>query len=142
VFLSVLFFYVNKPRYNAVVSKFKERVLEVVSAVPRGRVVSYGQVAWMVGKPRAAIQVGWVLHQFGDKVPWWRVINREGRISTTCEEHTAFLQKQLLEDEGIVVDKDLLIDFNRFRFVPGAKLLAKFELDDVYIRHLTEKFGL
>lgn len=123
-------------------SRFKDQVLKVVSTVPYGKVVSYGQVAWMVGAPRAAIQVGWILHEFGESSPWWRVINREGRISTTCEEHTALLQKKILEDEGIAVSKYLMIDFSKYRFRPSPELLRSFELDDEYITSLIRKFGL
>ena len=50
--------------------------------IPYGRVVSYGQVAAYVGVPRGARQVGWTLRRLEDiDIPWWRVINNEGRIS-------------------------------------------------------------
>jgi methylated-DNA-protein-cysteine methyltransferase-like protein len=104
-------------------SLFTDQVLKAVSSVPYGKVVSYGQVALMVGVPRAAIQVGWVLHQHGDEVPWWRVINVKGRISTSCMEHTAALQKALLESEGVVVSDDMIIDMAVFRFVPDQKFI-------------------
>ena len=64
-------------------SKFKEKVIEVVSLIPFGKVVSYGQVALYIGIPRAARQVGWMLNRMeGDvQIPWWRVVNNQGRIS-------------------------------------------------------------
>lgn len=104
--------------YNSCMSKFKEDVLEIVRMVPKGKVVSYGQVALMVGIPRAAIQVGWVLHEFGDKVPWWRVVNKKGRISTTCMEHDANMQKKLLEKDGVKVSKDQIVNMNIYRLIP------------------------
>ena len=98
------------------VTKFSEKVLEIVRSVPKGKVVSYGQVALMADFPRGARNVGWILHQFGDKSPWWRVINNAGRISTKCLEHTALLQKELLMSEGVKVTKKLEIDIEKYRY--------------------------
>jgi len=75
-------------------SKFKDKVIQIVRKIPKGKVASYGQVALMAGIPRAALQVGWVLHLSGDDgiTPRWRVINNAGRISTKCIEHNANIQ--------------------------------------------------
>lgn len=82
---------------------FRELVLEVVRAVPRGKVVSYGQVAEMVGAPHSARQVGAVLYglrpEDGD-VPWHRVVNAAGGISTYKVGHGE-LQVALLKAEGV-----------------------------------------
>ena len=123
-------------------SKFKESVLKAVNLVPKGKVVSYGQVALMVGIPRAAIQVGWVLHQHGDRVPWWRVVNKKGRISTTCMEHNANMQKTLLEKDGVKVSKDLAVDMRIHRFIPDESFLGKLNLDDAYVQLLIDKYGV
>ncbi|OGC50636.1 hypothetical protein A2716_03035 [candidate division WWE3 bacterium RIFCSPHIGHO2_01_FULL_40_23] len=125
-------------------SKFKEKVFEIVRRVPEGKVVSYGQVALMAGIPRAAIQVGWVLHisDESDKLPWWRVINNAGRISTTCLEHTAQNQKEKLEKEGVKVTKNLKIDIEKYRFRPNPKFLQNLSLEDEYIFKLMEKYGI
>lgn len=119
---------------------FKEQVLKVVKLVPAGKVVSYGQVALMVGIPRAAIQVGRVLHEHGDTVPWWRVINNAGRISTTCVEHSANLQKTLLEKEGVEVTNDLKIDIEKYRFRPSPDFINKLNLAEEYIEELIKKY--
>jgi methylated-DNA-protein-cysteine methyltransferase-like protein len=121
-------------------SEFKEKILRIVKLIPSGSVVSYGQVALMAGIPRAARQVGWVLHENGEKVPWWRVINNAGRISTNCEEHTAQMQKELLESEGIRVSKKLNIDIEKYRFRPDPGLLIKLELPSGYIDKILEKY--
>lgn len=92
--------------------------MEVVRTIPRGKVVSYGQVAAALGKPRAARQVGWALHTLdGDNsVPWWRVINNEGYISIKGNMmSTPLAQKKFLESEDIEVTKDLTIDINKYR---------------------------
>lgn len=84
-----------------------ERIITVVRSIPRGRVASYGQIAAAAGFPRGARLTAWALHALEGqdlaRTPWWRVVNRVGVISTTCEEHTNLVQKKLLEKEGIVV---------------------------------------
>lgn len=125
-------------------SAFKQKVYEIVRNIPKGRVVSYGQVALMVGLPRAAIQVGWVLHISNekDKLPWWRVINNAGRISTTCLEHTAQVQKEILEGEGVIVNPKLKIDIEKYRFIPDVRFLNKMKLPQDYIHKLIEKYSI
>lgn len=125
-------------------SVFKQKVYEIVRNIPKGKIVSYGQVALMAGVPRAAIQVGWVLHISNeeDKLPWWRVINNAGRISTTCLEHTAQMQKEILESEGIVVKPKLKIEIEKYRFIPDMKFLNKMKLSEEYIHKLIEKYSI
>jgi methylated-DNA-protein-cysteine methyltransferase-like protein len=64
---------------------FFERVYEVVRAIPRGRVATYGQVAHLLGVPRGARAVGWALRALDPRgeraVPWHRVVGAGGRIS-------------------------------------------------------------
>lgn len=63
-------------------SNFKQRVFEIVKKVPRGKVVTYGQIALMLGKPRGAREVGWMLHSNSDlNVPCHRVVDRNGRLA-------------------------------------------------------------
>jgi len=81
----------------------------MVKKVPKGKVATYGQIAGLVGSPRAAQMVGWVLHQVigakAKQIPWQRVINREGRISIVNLNHPAEEQAYLLKEEGITVRK-------------------------------------
>lgn len=98
-----------------------DHIIQVVRAIPRGRVASYGQIAAAAGYPRGARLTAWALHALDGealaKTPWWRVVNRLGVISTTCEDHTSLLQKQLLEKEGVrvrVVDGVWQIDLKQF----------------------------
>lgn len=74
-----------------------ERVLRAVELVPPGRVVSYGDIAGLVGiGPR---QVGWVMRHYGGNVAWWRVVNASG-------DHADFHRRRAFEiwaDEGIEV---------------------------------------
>ncbi|GIW69318.1 MAG: hypothetical protein KatS3mg101_0065 [Patescibacteria group bacterium] len=95
---------------------FKERVLEEVRRIPKGRVASYGQIALFAGKPRSAREVGWILNRWGDdgKTPWWRIINAKGYISIKNPKISAQEQKILLEKEGIEVNKNFGVDPKKF----------------------------
>lgn len=97
-------------------SNFKQNVIEVVKQIPYGRVTTYGTIAAIAGLPRGARLVGGILHYSSEqnKLPWHRVINRVGFISTRCEDHTRFEQKEMLEEEGIEVNEDFMIDLEKF----------------------------
>lgn len=98
---------------------FRERVLAVVRAIPAGRVASYGQVALWVGSPRAARQVGGVLHGLRESdgdVPWQRVVNAAGGIST-FKVGMGELQVALLRAEGVAVG-DEGVDLTRYSWRP------------------------
>jgi len=99
---------------------FTERVYQMVRKVPRGRVVSYGGVAALLGQPRAARGVGQALHALPDEsdVPWWRVVNRNGEISIRGVLHGAALQRQLLRSEGVRFSRAGRIDWRRFGWTP------------------------
>lgn len=63
---------------------YTEAVLDVVSRIPAGRVMTYGDVAWVFGRPGARA-VGMVLRYHGSSVPWWRVIRAGGHPPTGLE---------------------------------------------------------
>lgn len=90
-------------------SLFQETVLRIVAEIPEGKVTSYGAVAAMAGQPRAARGVGWILNRLGPEsdLPWWRVVNREGALSTyKLPSGVGPLQRTLLENEGVAFDAD------------------------------------
>ena len=90
-------------------TEFADRVRAVVAALPRGDVVTYGEVAALAGKPGAARGVGAVLAGSGDRgLPWWRVVNASGRLVPGHEVEHA----RRLKAEGVLVD----IDAGRVRF--------------------------
>lgn len=83
---------------------FHERVFAVVRRVPEGAVTTYGDVAEVLGLRRAARQVGFALAALPAErrdVPWYRVVNGKGRLSTTGGR-----QHALLAAEGVAVDED------------------------------------
>jgi O-6-methylguanine DNA methyltransferase len=100
------------------VTSFFDKVYRLLALVPSGKVVSYGQVAAWLGDPRAARTVGWALHGLpeGSGLPWHRVINGQGRITTPHLGHTAIRQRELLELEGIAFGPDERVDMDRYRW--------------------------
>lgn len=93
--------------------KLYQGVYEVVRQIPYGKVATYGQIAEIVGPPFHARMVGWALaalrHKPIDKpVPWQRVIDAQGKVST------GNYQRELLEKEGVIFDREGRTDFGRF----------------------------
>ncbi|MDO8498470.1 MAG: MGMT family protein [bacterium] len=95
---------------------FKDKVIRVVQQIPKGCVTTYGTVATLAGLPRGGRLVGGILHFTSDELdlPWQRIINRFGYISTKCLEHPKALQKALLEMEGVEVSDDFVVDLNKY----------------------------
>jgi len=96
------------------------RILRVVRSVPKGRVVTYGQVARLAGLPGHARLVGYALHALreGTRVPWQRVINAKGEVSLRAEPGREGLQRAILEREGVRFDARGRVDLARFRWAP------------------------
>jgi methylated-DNA-protein-cysteine methyltransferase-like protein len=85
-------------------------------------VATYGQVAALLGNPRAARTVGWALRALpaGSRVPWHRVINGMGRISANGRRYEAEQQAQRLRRESVTVGRDGAISLERFGWRPSA----------------------
>ncbi|WP_336708310.1 MULTISPECIES: MGMT family protein [unclassified Cedecea] len=95
---------------------FPQRVYQIVAAIPEGCVTTYGEIAALAGSPRAARQVGGVLKRLpeGSRLPWHRVVNRQGVISLTGPDLQR--QRQALLYEGVMVSGDGHIDMLRYRW--------------------------
>jgi methylated-DNA-protein-cysteine methyltransferase-like protein len=89
---------------------FFEQVYSVVAQIPRGRVVSYGQIARLVGKPGAARQVGWAMRRCPEGLPWQRVVMADGSI--TGGDYAA-QRRALLMEEGVAFLADGRIDMQK-----------------------------
>ena len=87
-----------------------ERVYEIVAKVPRGQVVTYGQIARHLGMPRGARTVGWAMRKCPARLPWHRVVNARGGISKHGPSPGVPLQRVLLEDEGVTFDASGHVD--------------------------------
>ena len=94
---------------------FFEQVYEYLKRVPRGKVVTYGQIARSLGAPRMARQVGYALHVNPKPgvIPCHRVVNREGRLAPSFAFGGTDAQQRLLEGEGVSV-QDGYVDLKRF----------------------------
>jgi methylated-DNA-protein-cysteine methyltransferase related protein len=98
---------------------FYRLVYRLVRRVPRGKVVTYGQVAAILGQPRGARAVGMALGALRPPllllVPWQRVINAAGRCSHR-DGPSAATQRDLLEREGVRFDRSGKVDLRRTRW--------------------------
>ena len=99
------------------------RYFAVIRKIPQGRVMTYGDVAKAAGCPRWARRVGYALASCNDRsVPWWRVINAQGEISSGGGRSpgSAGRQKRMLEAEGVYIDLSGRIDLDVYRHRPGS----------------------
>jgi len=80
-------------------NNFNQQVYEVVKSIPYGTVISYGQIARILGNPRAAREVGWAMRRCPEGLPWQRVVKIDGTIAGG--EH-ADIRRKRLEDEGVI----------------------------------------
>ncbi|MBA4184342.1 MAG: MGMT family protein [Acidobacteria bacterium] len=99
--------------------KYRERVYAIVSDIPVGRVMTYGQIAEMLGEGYTPRTVGFVMHAADTKeVPWQRVINSQGACSTGRMTVPINLQQKMLEDEGVKFNEKGRCDLNAYRWSP------------------------
>lgn len=99
---------------------FFERVYEIVRQIPEGKVTSYGAIAKALGAARSARMVGWAMnasHNLED-VPAHRVVNRIGMLSGKHHFEGTNLMQQLLENEGVKVVENQIIDFEKHFWEP------------------------
>lgn len=99
---------------------FFERVYEVVKKIPYGRVTSYGAIAKFLGAARSARMVGWAMnasHSMED-IPAHRVVNRKGLLTGKFHFDGTNLMQQLLENEGIKVVDNQIVDFEKIFWHP------------------------
>ena len=93
---------------------FFQRVYDVVRTIPVGRVTTYGLIAKKLGTASSARTVGWALNACHNdsSIPAHRVVNRNGLLTGKHHFKGFNLMKQLLENEGIEVNDDKVVDFN------------------------------
>lgn len=115
-----------------------EQVYEIIKSIPRAKVLTYGIISLMMNRRISAAAVGWALNGLANKkdrkysmetVPWFRVVNAQGKISTKFPSNVidkngqpVKLQRILLENEGILFNEDGSIELSRYLFLPGKKM--------------------
>jgi methylated-DNA-protein-cysteine methyltransferase-like protein len=110
---------------------FTRRVEDLIRAIPRGKVASYGQIAALAGDARHARQVAWILHSSSEKeaLPWHRVIGSRGKISLPPS-RGGREQKRLLAEEGVRFGRAGTVDWNQFGWKRRLfRSLEKLDLD-------------
>ena len=98
-------------------SEFKDRVYELVSHIPRGKVMSYGQIAALAGAAWASWEVGQIAHSGPADLPWQRVLNKQGGLARGYpggfDGH-----KKALEAENIEVDDEYKVKIQELLWQP------------------------
>ena len=98
---------------------YREKVYEIVRAIPPGRVMTYGQIAEILGEGYTPRTVGFVMHAADTQnVPWQRVINSQGACSTGKMTMPINLQQKMLEDEGIEFNEKGRCDLQIYGWSP------------------------
>jgi len=102
-----------------------EQVYRLVRKIPRGRVMNYGQIAKLIRHPLSARAVGWAMQQCPEGIPWHRVVNASGGISTENMTDPPGLQRLLLEEEGVSFDGNGKLSMTSYRWSPSRTAKKK-----------------
>ncbi|OYU81072.1 MAG: cysteine methyltransferase [Flavobacterium sp. BFFFF1] len=100
---------------------FFERVYAVARQIPYGKVTSYGAIAKAIGSARSARMVGWAMNNCPDDVPAHRVVNRVGLLTGKHHFDGTNLMQQLLESEGVEVEDNQIVDFEKHLWKPEVQ---------------------
>lgn len=100
----------------AAMTHFSKNVIRFIKEIPMGKVATYGQIATLVGNPRGARGVSWILHSSSTshQLPWQRIINSKGKISFPFGTKKYHDQKNRLRKEGVNVSEDGCIDLKKY----------------------------
>ncbi len=98
---------------------YRRRVYDIVRRIPRGRVMTYGQIAEILGEGYTPRTVGFVMHGSDDKTPWHRVINAQGGCSTGRIALPEDKQQRMLENEGVEFDQRGRCDLQQYLWIPA-----------------------
>jgi methylated-DNA-protein-cysteine methyltransferase-like protein len=104
---------------------FFTRVYEVTRLIPFGRITSYGAISRYLGTGRSARMVGWALnicHTNPEFIPAHRVVNRNGLLTGKRHFGNSSTMQQLLENEGLIIEDDRVLNFREKFWDPSAEL--------------------
>src|SRR3979411_2647038 len=113
-------------------SQYRERVFRIVRSIPRGRVMTYGQLAEILGEGYTPRTVGFVMHSSNDKTPWHRVINAQGGCSTRGLVLPHDKQQRMLEAEGVNFNESGRCDLQTYLWLPESKRKARAEKGSLF----------
>ena len=98
---------------------YREKVYEIVREIPAGKVMTYGQIADILGEGYTARTIGYVMHAAQtESIPWQRVINSQGGCSTGKLFLPYNVQQKMLEDEGVIFSEKARCDLEKYRWFP------------------------
>lgn len=103
------------PRVDAA---FKERVYDLVAQIPKGRVMTYGQIAAICGAAWAAWEVGQIAHTGPDNLPWHRVVNKQGSLAAGWPGGGRPVHAAFLTEEGVVVNENYTVNIKDLLWTP------------------------
>jgi methylated-DNA-protein-cysteine methyltransferase-like protein len=102
---------------------FKGRVFALVARIPRGRVMTYGQIAALCGAPWAAWEVGQIANHGPEDLPWQRVVNKQGGLARGWPQGGIAGHRAQLEADGVVVSDDLKVEVGKLLWQPDQTSL-------------------
>lgn len=103
------------PRVDAA---FKQRVYDMVAQIPKGRVMTYGQIAVLCGAAWAAWEVGQIAHSGPSELPWQRVVNKSGGLAAGWPGGGRAAHAAVLKAEGVAVSDDYKVDIAKLLWNP------------------------
>jgi methylated-DNA-protein-cysteine methyltransferase related protein len=106
--------------------RFFKKVYDIVRSIPDGKVLTYGQIATLLGAPTKARQVGWAMHGCPQGLPWQRVVGAGGKIliNSLSNPNGPIEQRRLLEMEGVRF-RSQYVDMNAHQYAPSGLLKLK-----------------
>lgn len=104
-------------------AEFNERVYAIVAQIPRGRVMTYGQIAALCGAAWAAWEVGQIANHGPEDLPWQRVVNKQGGLARGWPHGGIAGHRAQLEADGVVVSDDFKVDVGKLLWHPGQTTL-------------------
>ena len=102
-------------------SDYRERVYRIVRAIPSGRVMTYGQIAEILGDGYTPRTVGFVMHGSDDRIPWHRVLNAQGSCSTGRLVLPSDKQQRMLQAEGVEFSQAGRCDLQTYLWIPNER---------------------
>lgn len=105
------------PRVDA---EFKNRVYDLVSQIPQGRVMTYGQIAALAGAAWAAWEVGQIAHTGPEDLPWERVVNKKGGLAAGYPSGGRDKHRDILTQEGYEVSDEYTVKVDELLWTPPS----------------------
>ncbi|NWJ48062.1 MAG: methylated-DNA--[protein]-cysteine S-methyltransferase [Chloroflexi bacterium] len=124
-------------------STFSQQVYKIVKAIPKGKVMTYGQIALLLGVPRASRQVGWALHSVPEEyqVPCQRVVNRYGGLAAGYGWGGQLAHRAELEADGVEIREDFTVDLEKYQWHPTEAEIVLLQLPLESLERLNQKLA-